>query len=385
MLNYRAKSNIVLGFIALLSLFAFIAVENSKREVKEEWYSEKLAAAKLSQQAAMYLKGYRLEEGVFIEEVNDPNQTALIGQEYTQITTDRGYIDAKLSSLNPNLAAVIVQYLKDAGLEENDQVAVAFTGSFPALNISVIAAIEVLKLRPIIISSVGSSNYGANDPYFTWLDMETVLFNSGVFHHKSVAASIGGGFDEGRGLSPEGRSLIIEAIKRNKVNLISEDHLEKSIDKRMLIYNKESKGRQVKAFINVGGGIASLGHTVNAGLIPTGLNMELPSVNYPVRGVIVQMGQRKIPVIQLVNIKEILGRFGLPNSPVPLPEPGNGGIFVSMKYNLVVTAIAAFILILVVVLIYIAEKKAHRLGSDVVHGGFTPPAENRDNDGIMEL
>jgi len=385
MLNYRAKSNIVLGFIALLSLFAFIAVENSKREVKEEWYNEKLAAAKLSQQAATYLKGYRLEEGVFIEEVNDPNQTALIGQEYTQITTDRGYIDAKLSSLNPNLAAVIVQYLKDAGLEENDAVAVAFTGSFPALNISVISAIEVLKLRPIIISSVGSSNYGANDPYFTWLDMETVLFNSGIFHHKSVAASIGGGFDEGRGLSPEGRLLIIEAIKRNQVNLISEDHLEKSIEKRMLIYNKESKGRQVKAFINVGGGIASLGHTVNAGLIPTGLNMELPSVNYPVRGVIVQMGQRKIPVIQLVNIKEILSRYGLPNSPVPLPEPGNGGIFVSMKYNLVVTAIAAFILVLVIVLIYIAEKKAHRLGSDVVHGAFTPSSENRDNDGIMEL
>lgn len=385
MLNYRAKSNIVLGFIALLSLFAFIAVENSKKEVREEWYTEKLAAARLSQQAALCLKDHRLEAGVFIEEVNDPNQTSLIGQEYTQITTDRGYIDAKLSSLNPNLAAVVVQYLKDAGLEENDHVAIAFTGSFPALNISVIAAVEVLKLRPIIISSVGSSNYGANDPFFTWLDMESVLFSSGVLHHKSVAASIGGGFDEGRGLSPEGRALIVDAINRNNVSLIREDHLNASIEKRMQIYRNEGKGKPVKAYINVGGGIASLGHSVNASLIPTGLNIDIPAVNYPVRGVIVQMGQKKIPVIQLVNIKEILSRFGLPNSPVPLPEPGNGGIFVSMKYNLVVTSVATFILMLVIVLIYIAEKKAHRLGSDVVHGTFNPSSENKDNDGIMDL
>lgn len=385
MLNYRAKSNFVLGFIALLSLFAFIAVENSKKEVRQEWYKEKLSAAKLSQQAALFLKDHRLEEGIFIEEVNDPNQTALIGQEYTQITTDRGYIDAKLSSLNPNLAAVIVQYLKDAGLEQNDYVAVAFTGSFPALNLSVMAAIETLKLHPVIISSVGASNYGANDPYFTWLDMESVLVTNGIFHNRSVAASVGGGFDEGRGLSPEGRSLIVEAIERNKVSLISEDHLEKSIEKRMQIYQKESKGKPLKAFINVGGGIASLGHTVNAGLIPTGLNMELPALNYPVRGVIVQMGQKNIPVIQLVNIKKILSEFGLPNSPVPLPEPGNGGVFVNIKYDLVITSIATFILLLVVVLIYIAERKAHRLGSDVVHIPYTPASQTRENDGMMEL
>ncbi|MFH1121521.1 MAG: poly-gamma-glutamate system protein [Bacteroidota bacterium] len=385
MLKYRAKSNIVLGFIALMSLFAFIAVENSKKEVRQEWYTEKLKAAKLSQQAALCLKGFRLEEGVFIEEVNDPNQTALIGQEYTQITTDRGYIDAKLSSLNPNLAAVIVQYLKEAGLEENDRVAVAFTGSFPALNISVISAIEVLKLKPIIISSVGSSNYGANDPYFTWLDMESVLCNSGVFHHKSVAASIGGGFDEGRGLSPEGRELIVQAIERNKVLLIRENHLDKSIERRMQIYEQESKGKPVKAFINVGGGIASLGHTVNAGLIPTGLIQQLPVMNYPVKGVIVRMGLKNIPVIQLVNIKEILTRFGLPFSPVPLPEPGNGGIFVDKKYDIVVTSIATFSLVLVIILIYLAERKAHRLGTDVVPYSGATIAQERDNVSMMEL
>jgi poly-gamma-glutamate system protein len=367
MRKFRAKSNIVLGLLFLLSLFAFIAVENSKKDVRQDWYNEKLEAAILSKNAANYLKSFRLEEGVFIDAVNDPNQTALIGQEYSLITTDRGYIDAKLSSTNPNLAAVIVQYLMEAGVKEGDNVAVAVTGSFPALNISVIAALEVLKLNPIIISSVGASNYGANDPYFTWLDMESALYEAQIFKSKSVAASIGGGFDIGRGLSPEGRDLIVEAIKRNGVIFINEDHLEKSIAKRMEIYAQHSHGKSIKAFINVGGGIASLGHTVNSELIPSGLTMNLLMRNYPVRGVIVQMGQNGVPIIQLMNIRDIIKKYDLTYSPIPLPSPGEGGIFTQKKYDLVVTSIATFVLAIIVILVFISERKNHRLGSDIVN------------------
>ena len=367
MRKFRAKSNIVLGLLFLLSRLAFIAVENSKKDVRQKWYNEKLEAAILSKNAANYLKSFRLEEGVFIDAVNDPNQTALIGQEYSLITTDRGYIDAKLSSTNPNLAAVIVQYLKEAGVTEGDNVAVAVTGSFPALNISVIAALEVLKLNPIIISSVGASNYGANDPYFTWLDMESALYEAQIFKNKSFAASIGGGFDIGRGLSPEGRDLIVEAIKRNDVIFINEDHLEKNIAKRMEIYSQHSQGKPIKAFINVGGGIASLGHTVNSELIPSGLTKNLLMRNYPVRGVIVQMGQSGVPIIQLMNIREIINKNDLPYSPIPLPSPGEGGIFIQKKYDLVVTSIATLILAIVVIFVFISERKNHRLGSDIVN------------------
>lgn len=366
MQNYRAKSNIVLGFVAVIALIAFFVVEQSKSDVKQEWYAEKLKAATLAQEAFDCLKENRLEKGVFIDVVNDPNQTALIGQEYTEITTDRGYIDAKLSSLNPNMAAVVVQFLKDAEVKKNDCVAVAFTGSFPAMNIAVMSAIEVLELNPVIISSVGASNYGANDPLFTWLDMETVLMSKGIFSHKSIAASIGGGFDEGRGLSPEGRDLILDAILRNQVPLIHEGHLEKNIEKRMQVYQQQCNNKAIKAFINVGGGIASLGHTVNADLIPTGLIEEFPDRNFPVRGVIIQMGQKNIPVIQLLNVDKILKRFDLPDSPVPMPKPGKGGVFYKERYNLWITGIATFCLLAIIIFIYRGERKVHRLGSDVV-------------------
>jgi poly-gamma-glutamate system protein len=366
MVTFKAKSNIVLGLLFLLSLLAFIAVENGKMDVKQEYYNEKLEAARLAQNAENYLKNYRLENGVFIDDVNDPNQTALIGQEYTMITTDQGIIEAKLSATNPNFAAVVVQLLKDAGIKERDHIAVAFSGSLPGINISVMAAVETLRLQATVITSVGASNFGANDPYFTWLDMESLLYKAGIFHNKSVAASIGGGNDAGRGLSPEGRELIIKAIERNGVEFINEKHLENSISKRMEIYEKSDREKPVRAFINVGGGIASLGNTVNGQLIPSGLTERLPMSNFPLQGVIVQMGRKDIPIIHLLNIDQILEKYDLPKNPVPLPDPGEGGIFIREKYNMLVTAIATAILVTVIVFIYLGEKKRHRLGTDVV-------------------
>jgi poly-gamma-glutamate system protein len=376
--SIRAKSNIVLSVLAILSLLAFIAVENSKVDVKQDWYTEKLQAARLAKKAADTIKEYRMKKGVFIDLVNDPNGTALIGQEYTQITTDRGYIEAKLSSTNPNFAAIIVQLLKEAGIEKGDHVAVAMTGSFPGLNIATLAALETLEVHPIIITSVGSSNWGANDPYFTWLDMETVLNETGVFHSKSIAASTGGGGDIGRGLSPLGRELIAEAIKRNKVPFIHEKHLEKSIAMRMDIYKKLSHNETVKTFINIGGGIASLGNTINGKIIPSGLTMFLPAGNFPVRGVMIRMGQNKIPIIHLLNINQLLTKYGLPKNPVPLPEPGIGEIFIHKRYNVTVTAIATTILVITIILVYLAERKHHRLGEEIVP--MKQPREHEKDD-----
>lgn len=378
MYKYSVKSNIVLGVLSVLSLMAFLAVENGKIDSKQEWYEEKLEASLLSQKAAEHLKNKRLEKGVFIDVVNDPNQTALIGQEYTLITTDRGYIESKLSTTNPNFAAVIVQLLKDAKLKTGDPVAIAMTGSFPGFNISVMAACQTLKLEPIVITSVGASNFGANDPYYTWLDMENELFQSGIYYTKSVAASIGGGNDVGRGLSPEGRKLILQAIERNEVELINEKHLEESITQRLEIYNKESEGG-VKAYINIGGGIASLGNTINGKLIPPGLTEYLPMRNYPVNGVIIQMGQQAIPIIHLLNVSQLTAEYGLPDSPDPLPDPGEGGIFVQEKYSIWITALATIILLGVIVILYLGERKRHRLGADPVPQVQAPAREETED------
>jgi poly-gamma-glutamate system protein len=354
---------LIYGFAALL---AFLAVENSKQEVKQKWYTEKLEAAKHARAAQQAIKEYRLEKGVFVDEVNDPNETALIGQDLTPITTDRGDIEAKLASTNPNFAAVVVDLLKQAGVREKDRVAVAVTGSFPAINIAVFSALETLNLTPLVVTSVGASNWGANDPDFTWLDMESLLREKGIFKTRSLAASIGGGGDIGRGLSPEGRGMILQAIRRNNVELIDEEHIEGSIARRLKLYEDRAQGKPIRAFINVGGGIASLGTIVNGEIIPSGLSKELPVRNYPVRGVIIEMAKKGIPVIHLYNIRQMWIDNNLPPNPVPLPEPGSGGIFVRTKYNLTIAWVALVALAILIVLAGYMDRRKHRLGTEPV-------------------
>lgn len=373
MATANTYSKPLLGVFAVAAALLFIAVENSKLDVKQKWYAEKLEAARRAKMAQQCIKEFRLEKGVFIDVVNDPNETALIGEDLTPITTDRGDINAKIASTNPNFAAVIVELLKQAGVREKDHVAVAVTGSFPAINIAVFSALETLKLNPIVITSVGASNWGANDPQFTWLDMERLLVEKNIFRTRSIAASIGGGGDIGRGLSPEGREMIVQAIKRNNVEFINCEHIEESIDRRLEVYEKRSKGQPIKAYINVGGGIASLGTVVNGTLIPSGLSKELPVKNYPVRGVLIEMARRGVPIIHLYNIGQMWKEYELPLDPVPMPDIGSGGIFVRVKYNVVIAWIAVGVLAGMIFVAGYIDRRRHRLGTELVQ---TPkPAE----------
>jgi poly-gamma-glutamate system protein len=366
MYNLSAGSKTVLSVLSLLALMAFLAVEYGKEDVKLKYYDQKLEAARLAKEATNYLKEFRMRKGVFVDVINDPNETALIGQDITPITTDRGYIEAKLTATNPNFAAVVVDMLKEADLEKNDVVAIAFTGSFPGLNIAVHSAVQTLKLKPIIITSVGASNWGANDPYYTWLDMERILFNAGIFKNKSVAASIGGGLDRGRGLSPEGRQLIVDAINRNKIEFINEEHLESSIQKRMKIYDKHRNKEKIKAFINVGGGISSIGSIENVNFIPSGLSKSLPIKNYPVRGLLIEMADKNIPIIHLLNVNQLAQQYGLQINPSPLPRPGEGEIFIQKRYSVLLTLGVTIFLTIAISFVFIMERKRHRLGTEQV-------------------
>jgi hypothetical protein len=50
--------------------------------------------------------------------LNDPNRSGLIGEKYSLITTDRGDLTAKLTTLNPNISAIIVEFFKKANLKK---------------------------------------------------------------------------------------------------------------------------------------------------------------------------------------------------------------------------------------------------------------------------
>lgn len=339
-------------FITVVAVLALLAAERSVTPVRQPHYTQKLKAAKQSLLAQHTLRTLRGPRAVVLDPVNDPNGTGLIGSEFTLITTDRGDITSKLTSTNPNFAAVVVQLLMDAKVQKGDVVAVAMTGSFPALNIATLAAIEALDLRPIVITSVGSSSWGATDPAFTWLDMERALNDAGVLHTRSVAASLGGGQDIGRGLSPAGRTAIEAAITRNGVTPIRQKTIEDSITARMAIYERHAKGRRIKAFVNIGGGMASIGHPVTGNLIPTGLSKRLVMNNVPLKGVLIRMAERDVPVIHLLDVPRLAKQHGLPIDPIPLPELGHGSVYFGERYDrLKLTLIFSALLAIIVAIV----------------------------------
>jgi poly-gamma-glutamate system protein len=361
-----AKSNLSLFLLLIISVVLFIWVNGSRVFVSEEYYSEKLAAAKLMQQAENVIKEHRLAQDIFIDEVNDPNLTALIGDKQSLIVTDRGNLTAKLTSLNPNFAATVIDLFKKAKLKKGDKIALSCTGSYPAINIAVMSAAKVMELDLVIISSVGASMFGATDPEFNWLDIETLLYEKGIFPYRSYATSMGGGRDLGRGLNLLGREAIVEAAKRNGVLLVHESSLETNIKRKMELYEEASQDKKYKLYINVGGGLSSLGNSVNGRLVKPGYHKYVSVKNIPLKGTMFLFAEKDIPIVHLLDITKFSDSYDLPVAPDPLPEPGTGNMFKNEKYNITIASIAMAILVILILVVIFFDHKQLKLKEDEI-------------------
>ena len=153
-------------------------------------FENKIMAAQLMEKSMIVLKDSRMEHGIFIDIENDPNETGLVGSPFSLITTDEGDLDAKLTTLDPNFSAAIVDLMHQVNLQKGDTVAILMTGSMPGANIAVLTACKALGVYPVTITSIGASQWGANQVDFTWLDMELILFDHELIQARSIAASI---------------------------------------------------------------------------------------------------------------------------------------------------------------------------------------------------
>jgi poly-gamma-glutamate system protein len=293
------------------------------------------------------LKDHRMEQSVFIDIENDPNETGLVGGPYSLITTDEGDLDAKLTTLDPNFAAVIIDLMYQLGLKKNDTVAVLMTGSMPGANIAVLTACKALGLNPVTISSVGASQWGANQIDFTWLDMERILFEKELILSTSIAASIGGRNDMGRLLSVKGRNIILDNIKKHKIPLIKKDRLSDNIEERMNYLNKYSLIDSYDAIINVGGGVSSLGTSFNLKLLSPGVvsraDMNTIGTEGGIEGVFTKFINLNVLGLHILNIKPLIEQYNMKFAPIPLPEIGVGSLYAIERYNLLVALICFLI------------------------------------------
>lgn len=327
----RSKLGIIL--LSILSIIGLLFVETCKVKKEQSYFKKKLAASKLAERAFLAIRPELIKRKKSDSLEFDPTNSGLIGEFLTPITSNSGSLSAKQTSINPNFAALLIHYFKKLKLEEGDTIAVAVSGSFPALNISVYSAIQTLKLKPIIITSASASQFGANSPQMTWLDMERELYELGFFSFKSSYASMGGIQDKAVGLTKEGKDLILQAIKRNSIQYLDSKSYDDALESRIRIYDELSNQKPIKAFINVGGGTTILGTSLGKQVFKTGLIVSLPEEGHIPNSVISRFLERDIPVINLIQIETLAKKFGMPNSPKKIPKPGEGKIFYQEEYN----------------------------------------------------
>lgn len=329
----QKASRAVMVLLAVFSLLAVWTVEHLLVKAKQDGYREKLAAARLARSAFQVLKTERLRRRLPIDVEVDPMQSGLIGLPMSPVTSNSGIMEAKHTSVNPNFAAVIYQMLVRAGVKKGQFVAVGVSGSFPAINVACYAALREIGARPLIITSASGSQFGANLPSFLWVDMENQLSKAGIFPFRSLAASLGGIQDRAMGMSPEGKQMLHAAIQRNNLTLLKPKNLQDSIEQRMALYREAAGVETIVAYINIGGGTASVGTSLGKHLFKSGLNKVAPRGAGSLDSVMIRFAREGTPILHLVGIEDLAKRHGLPLRPTTMPAVGQGKVFYREEYN----------------------------------------------------
>ena len=305
-----------LAAAALVMALGLAAVLASRSWQPRLEFDRMLDAANRAQRVFQAVKEEKQRRGFPIQPLEDLNETGLIGDSFTSITTTLGNLEAKRSSINPNAAALVVHLLYDAGVRPGDRIAVNCSGSFPALNLSVLCAMDAMELEGIVFSSVGASAYGANLEEFTYPDMEHFLFSQGYLQRKSYSVSFGGANDQGLEFSEEVKAKIHTRLTSLGYPVWEMEDLEENIQARMERYGP------VVCFVNVGGNLVSTG---GSAAYDSGSGLLWESSDQ--KGLIGQHLAQNVPVVHLLNLKKLFPQYGLPVDPVPTPQPGEGTVY----------------------------------------------------------
>ena len=332
----KGKLSLIYLFWALIILLiGLLLIEQTKFTAKTPYYNEQVQAAKIMKSSLEVIKEERLKRAIPLNVGIDPNQTGVIGKEYTELTTTLGNLAAKRTSTNPAFAALLVKYFKEANLKKGDMIAIGASGSFPALIVAALSAARVLELEPLLIYSVGSSEYGANIPEFTFVQMLESLNKKNILPYKLLAISMGGYLDQAEGMFyPDSQDTIKKIIQSSGTLVIDADSIEENILQRMQLYRAASNEKPIKAFVNIGGATPNYGNTNASITYPNGLVINGPKIpDHPERGLIFEYQNLGIPIIHILNIRDLAIKNGLPIDPTPLPEIGEGGVYWRITYN----------------------------------------------------
>lgn len=302
---------------------------SSSVQVPVQDLETRVEAARMLERCMARVKEYKEELGLPLSE-EDWHGTGMLGADYTPITTTIGAPEAKRTTANPDMAALCVELLEEAGVKAGDKVGAGFSGSFPAMDLAVLCACATMDVDVVYIASVGASTYGANQVELTFPDMVWRLVEEGYLPQEPAAFSLGGDFDCGEEMFPQERELVRARVEGYDVPFLYERDYQKNLDAREEIYARTGP---IAAFIGVGGNITTMGldgDRMSWGVTPAG---RVKTVNEK-SGLLERYNHKGLPVIYLLNIKRLVAEHGLPYDPEALPPIGESAVYRQEHYSL---------------------------------------------------
>ena len=326
-MKQKERKILYLLTVAVLLLGLSISmVLSGQHTVKSEYYEVQVQAAQQMERCMQAVREYKQELGIpMIEE--DIHRTGLIGQSYTEITTTLGALEAKRTTAWPDMAALCVRLLHEAGVRAGDTVGAGFSGSFPGMNLAMITACESMGVTLKCIPSVGASTYGANDPELTFPEMMCLLKRDGWITTEVAVATMGGGDDVGREMPGETVAAIQSRLKELGVSIVELPEFSENLSWREEYYGP------IDCFVAVGGNVTSLGRTEDSvslgqGVLKSDRTMRLAEGS----GLVQRYCAAGTPVINLLNIKFLVAEYGLPYDSVEWPEIGQSAVYLVTSY-----------------------------------------------------
>jgi poly-gamma-glutamate system protein len=314
--RYRVAPAALLAAVVLLSA-AVWAVERAGRDRGARPGSERALRAEAATSrylvAAALLRERRAALGLPQAAGVPAARAGLIGSELTPLVTTLGSLEAKVLAASPAWPAELIRRLDAAGIGNGDVVAASFSGSFPGLNLALIAACGQLGVRLVAVSSVTASTWGATDPGMTWPEMEAHLAAAGVLAPATVAVAVGGEDDRGADLAPAGRDLA-EAIARRAATalgavVLTPATLSDACAQRLRVYAQYAGRSPLALYVSVGGAHASLGASQAILRVRTGFVAGEPFDLSRERGVMARLAERGVPGLLLLNVAELAARW----------------------------------------------------------------------------
>ncbi|MDX9958386.1 MAG: poly-gamma-glutamate system protein [Spirochaetia bacterium] len=271
-----------------------------------------------------------VNRGLSIDLESDRHGTGLIGEVLTGLTSTQGNLPAKRTAATPDVAALLVALLREAGVGEGSLVAVNASGSFPGFALAAVSACGALGADAVMVLSVGSSSWGANRPEFTILEMFMAAMDAGAwppgYPAEIAALSPGGSDDRGLDLDPEALESALDRAESLGIAVLRPQTLDEAVSLRMTLYRA---GGEPDVLLTIGGNYAATGADPTLALLSGVIRpVELGRLGQVGSSGLVQDFLRAgLPVIQVLNIKELSTRYGLPHDPVVVPAIGKAGVY----------------------------------------------------------